>query len=59
MNEKHKWTIRINDGDGFWEYVYPDGSGDVAIYDIAVTVKKLLESESNLHGNFIGHDPEQ
>ena len=58
MNEKNKWTIRIDDGDGFWEYVFPDGSNDVAVYDIAVMVKKLLESEANVEreGKFVGHD---
>jgi len=56
MNEKNKWTIRIDDGDGFWEYVFPDGSNDVAVYDIAVAVKKLLESEVKIEGKFVGND---
>jgi hypothetical protein len=54
QREINQWTIRISDGDGFWEFVFPDGIGSVSVYDVADMVRKFLESETNTYGKFVG-----
>ncbi len=58
MQTKHdnEWTIRISDGDGFWEYVFPDGSAHVSVYDVAEIVRKYIESRTESKGKWIGYN---
>jgi hypothetical protein len=56
LEEKYEWTIRISDGDGFWEYVFPDGCGDISMNEVAKIVGRILKSDTEVDGRWIGND---
>lgn len=57
---KYKWTIRICDGDGFFEYIIPDGRGDISISEVAKNVYILLGSKIPCGvGKFVGINDSQ